>query len=70
MRKFFLNVFKPEVESEDDDYIYDFRFLTPEESKATAPDACWCLVKDLLECNGIPDVIRYWRRKKGSFLTR
>src|ERR1035441_7389358 len=26
-RRFFLNVFRPEVEQEDEDYVYEFRFL-------------------------------------------
>jgi len=64
VRRFFLNVFKPAVEREDEDYVYDFRFLTSDESNVTTLETCWCLVKDLLECNGIPDVNRYWAKRK------
>jgi hypothetical protein len=65
-RTFFLNVFRPEVEEEDEDYVYDFRFLTDEEAREVAPDTCWCLVKDLLECKGLPQVNKYWaKRRKG-----
>jgi hypothetical protein len=64
VRKFFLNVFKPEVENEDEDYIYEFCFLTPEEAKEITPEACWCLVKDLLECKGVAEVNKYWMKQK------
>jgi hypothetical protein len=64
VRQFFLNVFKPEVEEEDEEYIYEFRFLTPEEARETKPTRCWCLVKDLLECKGLADVNKYWTAKK------
>jgi hypothetical protein len=64
VRKFFLNVFKPEVEQEDEDYIYEFCFLTPEEATKITPETCWCLVKDLLECKGIAEVNKYWTKQK------
>ena len=64
VRKFFLNVFKPEVEKEDEDYIYEFRFLTPEEAKEITTESCWCLVKDLLECKGVAEVNKYWTKRK------
>jgi hypothetical protein len=64
VRQFFLNVFKPETEEEDEDYIYEFRFLTPDEAKVITPETCWCLVKDLLECKGVPEVNKYWTKRK------
>jgi uncharacterized protein with ParB-like and HNH nuclease domain len=64
VRKFFLNVFKPEVEMEDEDYIYEFSFLAPEEAKEITPKTCWCLVKDLLECKGVAEVNKYWTKRK------
>lgn len=64
IRKFFLNVFKPEVEKEDEDYIYRFAFLTPDEANETTAAMCWCLVKDLLECKGVADVNKYWTKRK------
>jgi uncharacterized protein with ParB-like and HNH nuclease domain len=64
IRKFFLNVFKPEVENEDEDYIYEFRFLTPDDAQEITAVTCWCLVKDLLECKGVADVNRYWAKRK------
>jgi uncharacterized protein with ParB-like and HNH nuclease domain len=67
VRKFFINVFKPEVEAEDEDYVYEFRFLTAEEAKEITLEACWCLVKDLLECKGVAEVNKYWTKRKKSF---
>jgi hypothetical protein len=64
VRKFFINVFKAEIENEDEDYIYEFRFLTPDEAEEKSPEALWCLVKDLLECKGISDVNKYWAKQK------
>jgi uncharacterized protein with ParB-like and HNH nuclease domain len=64
IRKFFLNVFKPETEREDEDYIYEFSFLTPEEAKEVNLETCWCLVKDLLECKGVAEVNKYWAKQK------
>lgn len=64
VRTFFLNVFKPEVEKEDEDYIYEFCFLTPDEAKEITPETCWCLVKDLLECKGVAEVNKYWTKRK------
>jgi uncharacterized protein with ParB-like and HNH nuclease domain len=64
VRKFYLNVFKPEVEQEDQDYIYEFSFLTPEEANEITPETCWCLVKDLLECKGVAEVNKYWTKQK------
>ena len=64
VRKFFLNVFKLEKEEEDEDYIYEFRFLTPEEAKEITPETYWCLVKDLLECKGLAEVNKYWAKQK------
>jgi hypothetical protein len=64
VRKFFLNVFKPEVEDEDEDYIYEFRFLASEEAKEVTPETCWCPVKDLLECKGVEEVNKCWAKRK------
>lgn len=64
VRKLYINVFKEETEQEDEDYIYEFRFLTPEESAEIWPTKAWCLVKDLLECKGLPEVNKYWTRRK------
>jgi hypothetical protein len=66
VRKFYLNVFKSEVEQEDEDYIYEFRFLPTEEANKITPETCWCLVKDLLECKGIAEVNKYWTKHKKS----
>ena len=64
VRQFYLNVFKPEEEAEDEDYIYEFRFLTPEDAGVVTPYTCWCLVKDLLECKGVAEVNKYWTKRK------
>jgi len=37
VRQFFLNVFKPEVEDEDEDFIYEFRFLRADEANEIKP---------------------------------
>ena len=64
VRQFFLNVFRPEVEQEDEDYVYEFRFLTPQEAKVITPGIYWCLVKDLLECKDFAAVNKYWTIQK------
>lgn len=64
VRKFYLNVFRPEVEKEDEDFIYEFGFLTNEEAKEISSEKCWCLVKDLLECKGVAEVNKYWAARK------
>src|SRR6266496_3863484 len=64
VRQFYLNVFKPETEDEDEDYVYEFRFLTSEDAKVITAKACWCLVKDILECKEMSDVNNYWDKRK------
>jgi hypothetical protein len=64
VRQFFLNVFKPEIEEEDEDYIYEFSFLTTDDAQEITPKRCWCLVKDFLECKGIAEVNKYWTKRK------
>lgn len=64
VRKFYINVCRPEVEQEDEDFIYEFRFLTLQEAKDETQGKCWCLVKDLLECKGIAEVNKYWSKRK------
>jgi len=64
VRRFYINVFKEEVEREDDDVIYEFRFLTPEEAEVVNAEQCWCLVKDLLDCKDVPAANRYWSKKR------
>ena len=64
VRQFYLNVFKPEKEAEDEDYIYEFRFPTPEDARVVTLYTCWCLVKDLLECKGVAEVNKYWTKRK------
>ncbi len=63
VREFYINVLKRESEEEGDDHVYEFSFLTPEGAKAVASETCWCLVKDVLECKGIPDVARLWAKR-------
>jgi len=64
VRKFYLNVFKPEIEQDDQDYIYDFTFLPSDEATQVTSEKCWCLVKDLLECKGIAEVNKYWSKRR------
>jgi len=64
VRQFFLNVFRPEVEQEDEEYVYEFRFLTPQEARVITPEMYWCLVKDLLECKDFAEVNKYWTVQK------
>jgi hypothetical protein len=73
-RRFYINALKPEVEREDDDFIYEFRFLTDDEAKQTTDQKAWCPVKDLLSFEKVSDVRKYWRSKtdelfKGTALT-
>jgi Protein of unknown function DUF262 len=64
VRQFYINVFKPEVEGEDDDCVYEFSFLVSEKASEITPVNCWCLVRDLLACKGVPEVIKYWATRK------
>ena len=62
-RKFYINTLKPETEREEDDFIYDFKFLTDDEAKQVGDQQAWCLVKDLLSFAKVSDVRKYWRVK-------
>jgi hypothetical protein len=64
LRHFYINVFKPEKEAEDEEFIYDFRFLTVDEAKVITLDVCWCLVKDLLECKGLAEINKFWKKRE------
>jgi hypothetical protein len=64
VRRFYLNVFKAEREEEEQDFIYQFRFLTDDEAQSISPETCWVRVKDLLESKGLPDVNKFWAQKQ------
>jgi hypothetical protein len=66
-RRFYINALKPEVEREEDDFIYEFRFLTDDEARQTGNQKAWCPVKDLLSFEKVSDVRKYWRSKSEEF---
>ncbi len=63
-RRFYLNVFKPVIEEEDADTIYDFQFRTEMDAKKCDAKQCWYPVKELLVCKQITDVIAQWNAFK------
>lgn len=65
-RRFYVNALKPQVEREDDDFIYEFRFLTDDEAAQAGEKQAWCPVRDLLRFQTVSDVRRYWRKKSGE----
>ena len=60
VRQFYLNVFKPEEELEDDDVMYEFKFLTEAESKIANEKVCWYPIRNLLTCSEAADVTDIW----------
>lgn len=61
-REFYLNVFyEPDV-TEDENDVYQFRFLTESEADpaTTKSDQCWFPVKRLLQCKEANNVIDAW----------
>jgi len=60
VRRFFLNVFKSEVEEEDADMIYGFQFKTESDAGKWDIEQCWYPVKDLLGCKEVTDVTDQW----------
>jgi len=60
LRRFYLNVFKPEREEEDDDFVYEFRFRTEKEADQVDADHCWYPVGELLQCQDISDITDEW----------
>ncbi len=64
VRQLYLNVFKPVEEFEDQDCIYEFKFLTADEANIVAKESCWCLVKSVLECDSVSKVNKFWDRER------
>jgi hypothetical protein len=60
IRRFYLNVFKPEIEEEDDDFVYEFRFRTEKQAGRVDPDHCWYPVGNLLRCQDLSDITDEW----------
>ena len=60
VRRFYLNVFKPEIEEEDDDFVYEFRFRTEKQAGRVDPDHCWYPVGNLLRCQDLSDITDEW----------
>lgn len=65
-REFYLNVFRPEAAVDGDDYVYEFSFLAADEARETNTTACWCLVKDVLNCKGLHDVAKLWKKRQAA----
>ena len=66
-RKFYLNLLKPEIAS-DDGFIYEFKFLTDEEAKQLSEKNLWFLVRDILLWGKDPKIDEYYDRllEKGN----
>ena len=60
VRQFYLNVFKSVKEEDEDDFVYQFRFLTEDEAKKFDKRECWYTVRKLLECDEVSDVTDQW----------
>jgi uncharacterized protein with ParB-like and HNH nuclease domain len=56
VRRFYINVFKLEREEEEEDFVYEFLFLTADEAVEIKADALWFQVKDLLHLDSLSDV--------------
>lgn len=59
-RKFYLNLLKEPIEREDDDFVYEFKFLTDDEAKQLDGEHLWFLVKEVLIWGEDPEIDDYY----------
>ena len=59
-RWFYLNILKEPVEREDEDFVYEFKFLTQKEASHTDEDHLWFLVKNVLTWGYDPPIDAYY----------
>lgn len=58
-RWFYLNILKDPIQKEDEDFVYEFKFLTKTEAKQADKEHLWFLVKDALMWGTDPEVDSY-----------
>lgn len=54
-RKFYLNLLREDVQSDDEDFVYEFKFLTDEEAKKVDENHLWFLVREVLSWGKDPE---------------
>jgi uncharacterized protein with ParB-like and HNH nuclease domain len=59
-RKFYLNLLRKPIEKEDENFLYDFKFLTDQESNEINENQLWFLVKDVLIWGLDPEIDEYY----------
>lgn len=59
-RKFYLNLLKPEEMTENDNYTYEFKFLSDVEAKKTDKEHLWFPVREVLKWAKDPEVDDYY----------
>jgi len=59
-RWFYLNILREPVEREDEDFIYEFKFLTKAEANHSDKEHLWFLVKDALTWGDDPEIDSYY----------
>lgn len=59
-RKFYLNLLKEPIERVDDDFVYEFKFLTDDEAKQLDGEHLWFLVKEVLIWGKDPEIDDYY----------
>jgi uncharacterized protein with ParB-like and HNH nuclease domain len=59
-RWFYLNVLKEPKEKEDQDFLYEFKFLTEEEAKHADKEHFWFPVKSVLKWGDDPEIDSYY----------
>jgi uncharacterized protein with ParB-like and HNH nuclease domain len=59
-RWFYLNILKEPKEEEEQDFVYEFKFLTKTEAKQTDKGHIWFPVKDVLTWGNDPEIDSYY----------
>ena len=67
-RRLYVNALKAEEEREEDEFVYEFKFLTDEEAGRADGSHAWCQVKEMLTFEELSDVREYWTRQSRILL--
>lgn len=59
-RWFYLNILKEPIEGEDEDFVYEFKFLTKDEANRSDDEHFWFLVKNVLTWGHDPPIDTYY----------
>ncbi|GAB4176021.1 MAG: DUF262 domain-containing protein [Calditrichia bacterium] len=59
-RKFYLNILKDPIEKEDEEYIYEFKFLTDDEAKRVDNEHLWFPISKVLTWGEDPEIDEYY----------